>query len=64
MRFSEGAEFILCEQANCPNKVKNHKWGQIKAPGWFFTKTTDKAYCPDHHPDWVTLWRKRKANDG
>lgn len=48
-----------CDHEGCPRTIKDHMWGRIKAEGWFFTKT-GKAYCPDHRPEWVAAWRKRK----
>jgi hypothetical protein len=57
-----GAEYILCEFApECENKVKNHAWGRIKATDWFFSKSEDKAYCPEHIPEWVKRWREKAA---
>lgn len=46
----------------CATKVKNHKWGKVKAEGWFFSKEIpeDKGYCPEHVPEWVASWRAKK----
>ena len=52
--------FIECSADGCEAKVANHRWGHIKAAGWFFQKTGE-AWCPDHTPDWVTAWRAKKA---
>lgn len=37
------------------------RWDTIKAgdAGWFFMKD-GTTYCPEHVPDWVEGWRKRK----
>jgi hypothetical protein len=51
-------ENLVCDAPNCEAKRKNHKWGRVKAEGWFFEKS-GKVWCPDHHPDWVTEWRKK-----
>lgn len=47
-----------CSHPECSKTVKAHYWGQVKS-NWFFGKD-DKQYCPDHIPDWVEAWRKRK----
>jgi hypothetical protein len=57
--ISEDGEFIFCDEAGCPEKIKNHRWGKIKAEGWFFQKN-DKAWCPYHIPIWHKDWGKRK----
>lgn len=50
---------LRCSHPDCPRSVKNHRWGITKASDWFFGKD-GKQYCPDHIPDWVEAWRKRK----
>ena len=52
-------DFIVCDQTGCDEKIKNHKWGQIKAVDWFFQKN-GQAWCPAHVPDWYASWGKRK----
>jgi hypothetical protein len=44
----------------CGEKIRDHAWGHIKAEGWFFSKETGKAYCPEHNPPWVEEWRAKK----
>lgn len=60
--ISADYEYILCDgDPDCEAKIKNHAWGKIKAEGWFFSKAKgeipEKAYCPDHLPEW-----KKKLN--
>lgn len=59
----EDNEFIYCVRFGCDQKVKNHRWGVTKAEGWFFSRYSGFAYCPEHLPDWVEDWRKRKARE-
>jgi hypothetical protein len=51
--------------ARCPRTAPGDKWGRIRASGqgWFFSREEDAAYCPDHIPDWVAGWRKRKEEE-
>jgi hypothetical protein len=44
----------------CDRTVANHRWGKIKATGWFFAKD-GTAYCPEHVPEWVQKWRETRA---
>lgn len=57
--MAEDGEFLVCDEPGCENKIKNHRWGKIKAEGWFFTKK-GIAYCPEHEPAFVKDWRKKK----
>ena len=52
---------ICCLADGCPNTIKNHAWGKIKAEGWFFSRD-GSAYCPEHVPEWVDAWRASKSN--
>ena len=54
-----------CAEKNCGNFYKDHRWGHIKAhdEGWFFSKTSKKAWCPDHIPNWVKQYRENKKQD-
>lgn len=56
----KGREFIHCAIPNCPAKIKDHAWGHIQASDWFFSQKEDRAFCPDHIPEWVEAWRARK----
>lgn len=49
---------ITCSAHDCENKVKNHYWGKVKAEHWFFQKD-GTAFCPDHVPAWVVVWRDK-----
>lgn len=51
---------LLCSEPECPNSIRGHRWGQIKAEGWFFSKDGVTRYCPDHIPDWVEAWREKQ----
>ena len=55
----EDASRIYCIDLGCTESVANHRWGQIKADGWFFKKNGD-AWCSKHIPDWVKEWRSKR----
>lgn len=60
--ISADGEWIVCDAQPCEAKIKNHRWGKIKAAGWFFYRRDglhDTALCPDHVPAWVDGWRAR-----
>lgn len=60
--LSENGEWVECNVFLCPERVKNHKWGRIKAQGWLFTKD-GRHFCPRHLPAWYTKWHnKNKEN--
>jgi hypothetical protein len=47
---------VKCEE--CDASVPNHYWGKVKKGAkWFFSRDNEKAYCPEHLPDWVEGWR-------
>lgn len=46
----------------CGARIRNHYWAKVKAEGWFFTKD-GRAFCPDHIPEWVAAWRKKKQDE-
>lgn len=50
---------VRCSVPDCKETLPNHAWGKIKADGWFFQKDGTN-YCPNHIPNWVRAWRKRK----
>lgn len=50
-------DLIKC--TDCDRTVAGHRWGKIKASDWFFGKD-GSAYCPDHVPSWVSVWRAGK----
>lgn len=52
--------YVCCDGEGCRNRIKDHRWGHIKADDWFFQKD-GTAYCPDHIPDWVEKWRNKNA---
>jgi hypothetical protein len=52
-------DYIFCDEPNCSEKIKNHKWGKTKAEGWFFQKN-GQSWCPYHIPIWHKSWGKRK----
>ncbi len=50
---------VKCEIKLCDKTYPNHKWGRIKAKGWFI-ELNGRSWCPDHIPEWVASWRARK----
>lgn len=48
-----------CSYEGCENKLPNHAWGRIKAEGWF-QQRDGNIWCPDHIPEWVEEWRKKR----
>lgn len=59
--MSYEAGMVVCSEDGCEAQIKNNRWARTKASNWFFTRD-NKAYCPDHHPDWVAGWRAKKGN--
>jgi hypothetical protein len=56
--ITEDGEHVICDYPlGCDEKIKNHKWGHIKAVGWLFQKNGN-AFCPKHVPEWYTKIRK------
>lgn len=55
---------VKCAEGGCPQEIKNNAWAKTKAhaAGWFFQRE-GAAYCPDHTPEWVEEWRKKKAKN-
>lgn len=49
-------DFIL----GCDNMVRDHYWGRVKATGWFFSRDDKIAFCPEHVPEHIYVWRKLK----
>lgn len=63
MISDDGTE-VICDRLGCDRRYKNHYWGKVKAAEDWFTTKTGKAFCPDHHPEWVAAWRARlKKNE-
>lgn len=62
MAYEVGDVTCVESDKGCTATVKNHRWGRVKADGWFFTKELpdDKGYCPEHNPPWVAEWRAKK----
>src|SRR5215211_5237697 len=53
-----------CSSEGCENKFRDSgRWSHIKAvdAGWFIQKDGTK-WCPDHIPEWVEEWRKKKGD--
>lgn len=59
---------LKCSQEGCEETVPQGNaervgmWHKMRASaelGWFFEKS-GKAWCPNHNPDWVEGWRKRR----
>ncbi len=50
-----------CAEENCEKTVKQSYWNNIDSQnkGWFFQKN-GLAWCPDHTPEWVEAWRKKR----
>lgn len=50
-----------CSRSSCEKSFVPHRWGNSEArfQGWFLQRNGE-AWCPDHHPDWVTEWRAKK----
>ncbi len=46
----------------CTASFPGSKFDAIAAgvEGWFFSRGTDDAFCPEHIPDWVAGWRARQ----
>lgn len=62
--ISADGEWIVCDEDGCNARAKNHRWGKVKAEGWFFFRRDgleDAAYCPEHVPAWVEKWRAWRA---
>lgn len=57
--MDENAEETQCSADECERSFKNHRWGRIKAQGWFQQKD-GRNWCPDHLPPWVEAWRARR----
>ena len=51
---------MICEHEGCTASFKDHRWGRIKAhdAGWFTTRDNERAWCPEHVPAWVPVWRQ------
>lgn len=56
----EDPDYITCSHPECKNYIKSYAWAKIKADGWFMQKDGTN-YCPEHVPEWVHSWRKRKG---
>ena len=56
------SETLICTADGCDASVKDHAWGRINAQrnGWFF-QLDGRAWCPEHQPEWLAAWRRRKA---
>ena len=54
--------YVYCDVPGCTNRIKDHAWGHIKAPDWFFSKEGPVS-CPDHIPWWVEEWRAKKKKE-
>jgi hypothetical protein len=54
---------VRCAREGCEAAHPGGKWGTMKADreGWFHSYQEEKAYCPDHVPEWVAGWRAKKA---
>jgi hypothetical protein len=53
---------LKCMGEGCEKSVPDHYWGKVKkGEGWFFSQDDKLIYCPDHLPEWVEEWRKKKA---
>lgn len=48
-----------CQHPDCTAEIPDHKWGQIRAEGWF-RQRDGTVWCPLHVPDWVPQWRARR----
>lgn len=60
MSISEDYTYIFCDGDGCDAKIKNHAWRKIKASSWFFSKDNERAYCPNHLPEWIVEFRRKK----
>jgi hypothetical protein len=51
------------DDLGCPARTPDSRFHRIRAgeAGWFFSRETEEAYCPEHVPGWVPAWRARKA---
>jgi hypothetical protein len=57
---------VPCARAKdlgCTASHPSGRWGAIRADrdGWFHSLAEEKAFCPEHVPDWVPAWRARQA---
>lgn len=58
----DGVDEVDCDTFSCTASIPNHYWGKVKEGAlWFFSRTDEKAYCPEHIPAWVAKWRKKKG---
>lgn len=48
-----------CQHDGCERSIKDHRWGKTKADGWF-QQRDGILWCPEHVPEWVAGWRKRR----
>lgn len=58
--ITEDGEFVRCDSPGCEATFKNHRWGRIKAQGWFSYRDGSGVFCPEHVPDWVPSWRESR----
>lgn len=59
--MGDGSQVYCRMSVECDAHFPNHRWGRIKAhsEGWYEGKD-GHAYCPQHVPDWVKTWRRKK----
>jgi hypothetical protein len=53
-----------CHADGCDTSFEdNGRWTPERRPGsdWFIQRN-GWTWCPDHTPDWVAEWRKKKEN--
>ena len=55
---------VVCEHDECDASYHTHKWDAIKEGENWFQQKDGTAWCPQHIPDWVAEWRKRKKANG
>jgi hypothetical protein len=67
IEWPENAPVIRCASARpcCHNHIVDNKFARIRAgeAGWFFSRRTGKAFCPEHVPEWVKPWRGKKQDE-
>lgn len=49
------------EDLGCQASYPGSKHAAIRAgqEGWFRSRKTGEAFCPEHVPDWVAGWRAK-----
>jgi hypothetical protein len=54
---------VHCADLSCTASHPGSRFDAIKADaaGWFHSKAEELAWCPEHVPGWVPVWRAKRA---